>query len=149
MKILLISIAVIMLGLVKVHAQDPAEPRVPGANEIVLIEKDAKGIRLVEIYAGADNEESRRRHLEWAKLYETNEAAGFKRFERFILFRLSTKKPNEGNRLVLELLKELATDRRDERPVIGMIPVYENRITLNGKSWLLVKKPLIIEEKRD
>ncbi len=145
----MISIAVIQLGLVKVHAQDTAEPRVPGANEIVLIEKDAKGVRVVEIYAGADNEESRRSHLEWAKLYEINESADFKRFERFILFRLSTKKLTEDNRLIRELLKELETDRKDDRPVIGMIPVYENQITLNGKSWLLVKKPLIIEEKRN
>ena len=132
-----------MLGFVKVHAQDAAEPTVFGTNEIVLFERDVEGIRVVEIYAGEDDEKSRRRHLEWAGLYKLKGSD----FKRFILFNLRPKKLTENNRLIHELLKELKIDKDYNKYVSGIIPVYENQIELNGRSWLLMKKPLIIQEK--
>jgi hypothetical protein len=138
------GIFLVMLGIRTVFAQDPAEPTASGINEIALFERTANELRVVEIYAGVDDEKSRRRHLERARLYELKSAD----FKRFILFSLRPKKLNEDNKLIREILRDLEIKKESDAYVSGIIPVYGNQIELNGKTWLLEKKPLIIKEKR-
>lgn len=132
-----------MLGISELLAQSPNESTVPGINEIVLFEKVANGLRVAEVYMGKDDKESRSRYLKWAESYNVKSPADYK---KFILFSLRPKKLTENNRLVRELLKELEIQGKKDVAVSGIIRVYENQIELNGRSWLLVKKPRIIKQ---
>jgi len=137
-------IVTFMLGLGGVFAQPPGEPvESPEVNGISLIAKTPNGFRVVEIYAGADNEKTREGYLEWAGLFKKEVLAGS---EKFILFTLKPKSLDGSSGFCSELLKHLEISKEEKGIVSGMIPVKNNQLKLNGRIWLLGKKCRIANE---
>jgi hypothetical protein len=108
-----------------------------GLNEISLIERGPNGLKVIEVYLGADKEKVKKSHLRWARLLKFPAP---KRTERFMLFHLSPKGLDQKSKFVSDILRFLEI-ADDEDNVSGMIPVKKNQVELNGRIWLLEKKP--------
>ena len=116
-----------------------------GLNEISLIERGPNGLIVIEVYLGADKEKVKKSHLEWARMLKFPAP---ERTERFMLFHLSPKGLDRKSKFVSDILRFLEI-ADDEDNVTGMIPVKKNQVELNGRIWLLEKKPRLAPNKNE
>ena len=134
----------LILGIGEVFSQAiPKLPEVTPINEISLIERGPNGLKVIEVYLGADKEKVKKSHLEWARMLKFPAP---ERTERFMLFHLSPKGLDQKSQFVSDILRFLEI-ADDEDNVSGMIPVKKNQVELNGRLWSLGKKPRVVTER--
>ncbi len=137
-------IASLILGTGEAFSQAiPKLPEVTPINEISLIERGPNGLKVIEVYLGADKEKVKKSHLKWARLLKFPAP---KRTERFMLFHLSPKSLDQKSKFVSDILRFLEI-ADDEDNVSGMIPVKKNQVELNGRIRLLEKKPRLVPKR--